>query len=36
MEMLGATVVPVLLKSYWRQAVLGLVAVFVVVRWIKR
>jgi carbon monoxide dehydrogenase subunit G len=33
---LGATVLPVLLKSYWKQAVLALVAVLVVVRWIKR
>jgi carbon monoxide dehydrogenase subunit G len=33
---LGATVLPVLLKSYWKQALLGLVAVLVVVRWIKR
>jgi carbon monoxide dehydrogenase subunit G len=33
---LGATVLPVLLKSYWKQALAGLVAVLVIVRWVRR
>jgi carbon monoxide dehydrogenase subunit G len=33
---LGATVLPVLLKSYWKQAAIALVVVLAVIRWIKR
>ena len=33
---LGATVLPVLVKSYWKQALVALVVVLAVVRWIKR
>jgi carbon monoxide dehydrogenase subunit G len=33
---LGATVLPVLIKSYWKQGVLGLVIVLALVRWFRR
>lgn len=33
---LGATVLPVLLKSYWRQGAAALVVVLVLVRWLRR
>jgi carbon monoxide dehydrogenase subunit G len=33
---LGATVLPVLLKSYWKQGTVALVVVLAVIRWIKR
>ena len=33
---LGATVLPVLIKSYWKQGVIGLVIVLAIVRWIRR
>ncbi len=32
---LGATVLPVLLKSYWKQAAVGLVVVLALVRWLR-
>jgi carbon monoxide dehydrogenase subunit G len=33
---LGATVLPVLVKSYWKQAAIALVVVLALIRWIKR
>jgi uncharacterized protein len=33
---LGATVLPVLVKSYWKQAAFALVVVLALIRWIKR
>jgi carbon monoxide dehydrogenase subunit G len=33
---LGATVLPVLVKSYWKQGVVGLVILLAIVRWIRR
>ena len=33
---LGATVLPVLLKSYWKQGAVGLVVLLALIRWIKR
>jgi hypothetical protein len=33
---LGATVLPVLIKSYWKQGVIGLLIVLALVRWIRR
>ena len=33
---LGATVLPVLIKSYWKQGAIALVALLVILRWIKR
>jgi carbon monoxide dehydrogenase subunit G len=33
---LGATVLPVLLKSYWKQAAAGLLVVLILVRWLRR
>ena len=33
---LGATVLPVLVKSYWKQAAVGLVVVLALVRWIRQ
>jgi carbon monoxide dehydrogenase subunit G len=33
---LGATVLPVLIKSYWKQGVIGLVIVLALVRWFRR
>jgi uncharacterized protein len=33
---LGSTVLPVLLKSYWKQGVVGLVILLAIVRWIRR
>jgi carbon monoxide dehydrogenase subunit G len=33
---LGATVLPVLIKSYWKQGVIGLVIVLALVRWLRR
>ena len=33
---LGATVLPVLVKSYWKQGVVGLVVLLAIVRWIRR
>ena len=33
---LGATVLPVLVKSYWKQGVIGLVILLAIVRWLRR
>jgi carbon monoxide dehydrogenase subunit G len=33
---LGSTVLPVLLRTYWKQAAVALVVVLAVIRWIKR
>jgi carbon monoxide dehydrogenase subunit G len=33
---LGATVLPVLIKSYWKQAAIALVVVLFLIRWIRR